>query len=93
MKIFISADNRGVAGSRLCRSRRRPGHADYDRARRLMTEEVNAVIEGALAGGASAILVNNNPRHDDQSVARFDPSRGPPAVGEAKAVERVRRSG
>ena len=58
MKVYISADIEGVAGV-VTAEQGRPGHGDYDRARRLMTEEVNAVIEGALAGGASDILVND----------------------------------
>ncbi|MBX8814654.1 M55 family metallopeptidase, partial [Ochrobactrum sp. MR34] len=37
-----------------------PGNPEYERARRLMTEEVNAAIEGALAGGAEYILVNDS---------------------------------
>ena len=34
--------------------------AEYNRFRRLMTAEANAAIEGALAAGASAVLVNDS---------------------------------
>ena len=59
MKIYVSADIEGVAGV-VSPEQGRPGNAEYERARRLMTEEVNAAIEGALAGGATAILVNDS---------------------------------
>jgi D-amino peptidase len=36
--------------------------AEYDRARLRMTREVNAAIEGALAGGADEVIVNDS--HD-----------------------------
>jgi D-amino peptidase len=59
MKIYISADIEGVAGV-VSFEQGRPGNTEYERARRLMTEEVNAAIEGALAGGATEILVNDS---------------------------------
>ena len=59
VKIYISADIEGVAGV-VSPEQCRPGNAEYERARRLMTEEVNAAIEGALTGGATAILVNDS---------------------------------
>ena len=59
MKIYISADIEGVAGI-VSFEQGRPGNAEYERARRLMTEEVNAAIEGALSGGATGILVNDS---------------------------------
>ncbi|MCW3473565.1 M55 family metallopeptidase [Limobrevibacterium gyesilva] len=59
MKIFISADIEGVAGV-VTPQHGQPGNAEYERARRLMTEEVNAAIAGAFDGGASAVLVNDS---------------------------------
>jgi len=56
MKIFISADIEGVAGV-VTPLQGQPGNGEYERARRLMTEEVNAAIDGAFAGGAEAVLV------------------------------------
>ena len=58
MKIYISADIEGVAGV-MTPQQGQPGNTEYERARRLMTEEVNAVIEGALDAGATEILVND----------------------------------
>lgn len=59
MKIFISADMEGVCGvthGAQCR----PTHPDYPRFRKLLTEEVNAAAEGAIAGGASDVVVNDS---------------------------------
>lgn len=59
MKIFISADIEGVAGV-VTPAQGTPGNPEYERARRLMTAEVNAAIEGAFDGGATAVLVNDS---------------------------------
>lgn len=59
MKIFISADIEGVAGVVHREHTARDGR-EHDRARMLMTEEVNACIEGALACGATEIVVNDS---------------------------------
>ena len=59
MRIFISADIEGVAGV-VVPSQGQPGNTEYERARRLMTEEVNAAIAGAFDGGATEVLVNDS---------------------------------
>jgi D-amino peptidase len=59
VKIFISADIEGVAGV-VTPLQGQPGNGEYERARRLMTEEVSAAIEGAFEGGADAVLVNDS---------------------------------
>jgi D-amino peptidase len=59
MKIFISADMEGTAGV-TDRDQVTQGAADYARFRRLMTEEVNAAILGALEAGAKEITVNDS---------------------------------
>jgi D-amino peptidase len=59
MKVYISADIEGVAGV-VTPEQGQPGNAEYERARRLMTEEVNAAVEGALSGGATQVLVNDS---------------------------------
>ena len=59
MKIYISSDIEGVAGV-VSPLQGTPGNPEYERARRLMTEEVNAAIEGAYAGGATEVLVNDS---------------------------------
>lgn len=59
MKIFISADIEGVAGV-VTTLQGQPGNPEYERARRLMTEEVNAAIAGAFDGGATEVVVNDS---------------------------------
>jgi D-amino peptidase len=59
MKIYISADIEGVAGV-VSPQQGQPGNTEYERARRLMTEEVSAAIDGAFAGGATEVLVNDS---------------------------------
>ncbi len=59
MKIYVSADIEGVAGV-VTPQQGTPGNGEWERARRLMTEEVNAAIAGAFDGGASDVLVNDS---------------------------------
>lgn len=59
MRVFISADMEGISGV-VASPQTEMGDKEYDRARKLMTAEVNAAIEGALAGGASKIVVNDS---------------------------------
>lgn len=59
MKIYISADMEGVCG--VVHSEQTDAtHAEYQRFRKLMTAEVNAAVEGAFAGGATQVLVNDS---------------------------------
>ena len=58
MKIFISADMEGVSGVTHF-AQCRPTHPDYGRFRRLLTQEVNAAVEGAVEGGATCVVVND----------------------------------
>jgi D-amino peptidase len=69
MKILISADMEGTAGI-VDRSHTaipdrggltgiQNNAAEYDWARRLMTEEVNAAVDGALEGGATEVWVTD----------------------------------
>jgi len=59
MNVLISVDIEGIAGV-FHPEQTRAGNGEYERARRQMTEEANAVIRGALAGGAQRILVNDS---------------------------------
>lgn len=56
MKILISADMEGITGVTTW-EQVTPGHPEYVRFRRLMTEDVNAAIRGAFLGGAQDIIV------------------------------------
>ena len=59
MKLFISVDMEGITGL--------PDHTfvdsnkhNYERARRIMTEEANAIIKSAFEKGAESVLVNDS---------------------------------
>ena len=58
MKVFISVDMEGITGvtvSQHCN----PSESDYQRFRKLMTQDTNAAIEGAIEAGATEVLVND----------------------------------
>jgi D-amino peptidase len=59
MKVFISSDIEGTAGIVDWQQVRGPG-TEYEIGRRLLTDEVNAAIDGAVAAGATALLVNDS---------------------------------
>lgn len=59
LKVFISVDMEGVAGVIHWEDVSRSGK-DYHLFRKLMTEETNAAIHGALAAGATEILVRDS---------------------------------
>lgn len=59
MKIYISADIEGISGV-VNRTQVTSNGYDYSRARKLMTDEVNAAVKGAKSAGASEILVNDS---------------------------------
>jgi D-amino peptidase len=59
LKIYISADMEGLAGA-VTSEQLGPSGFEYSRFREFMTAEVNAAIEGALAAGATEILVSDS---------------------------------
>lgn len=59
LKVFISVDMEGVGGVIHWEDVSRDGK-DYGLFRKLMTEETNAAVEGALAAGATEILVRDS---------------------------------
>jgi len=63
MRVYISVDMEGIAGV-VHESQTDPTTpafaAEYGRFRRLMTAEANAAVEGALAAGATRVLVNDS---------------------------------
>ena len=59
LKVFISVDMEGVTGVVNSDDASRSGK-DYDYFRQTMTREANAAIEGALAAGATEIIVRDS---------------------------------
>jgi D-amino peptidase len=58
MKVYISSDMEGTAGVVLWEQVLASG--DFERFRRIMTQEINAAVEGAVAAGAEAVVVNDS---------------------------------
>jgi D-amino peptidase len=58
MKVFIAVDMEGATGV-AHREHLLPGGNDYERARKWLTGDVNAAIEGAVAAGATEVFVND----------------------------------
>ena len=59
LKVYISVDMEGVSGV-VHRDHTGRDGKDYETARRLMTLEANAAVDGAYDAGASEVLVNDS---------------------------------
>lgn len=73
MKVFISTDFEGTAGI-VAWEQTLEGNPEYAHCRALLTAEVNAAIEGALAGGATEIVIND--AHHNMRNLRADELAG-----------------
>lgn len=71
--ILVAVDIEGVAG--VWRPEQtQAGNGDYERARRWMTQEADAAVRGAFAGGAGTVLVNDSHGHFGNLLAdEIDP--------------------
>jgi len=58
LKLFLSTDFEGTSGI-VAWEQIIEGNGEYEQGRHLLTNEVNAVIQGALNGGASEFVVND----------------------------------
>jgi D-amino peptidase len=58
MKLLIAVDMEGITGV-VSWNHVDPSHAEYQRFRRLMTQDVNAAVRGALEGGADEVVVSD----------------------------------
>jgi D-amino peptidase len=59
VKVYLSVDMEGIAGIAAAEPTRR-GDANYPASVELMVGETNAAIEGAFAGGATDVVVNDS---------------------------------
>jgi D-amino peptidase len=59
MKLFLSTDFEGVSGI-VAWEQIIEGNLEYEQGRRLLTDEVNAVISGALEAGAKEFVINDS---------------------------------
>lgn len=60
LRVYISADMEGIGGVSSEKNQSSPASADYEKFRRLMTQEVNAAISGAYDAGATEVLVSDS---------------------------------
>ena len=73
MKLLIAVDMEGITGV-VTWNHVDPSHAEYQRFRRLMTQDVNAAINGAALGGADEIVVTDGHWNSDNIlVEELDP--------------------
>jgi D-amino peptidase len=56
MKILIATDMEGITGVTTW-DQVTPGHAEYARFRKLMTEDVNAAVRGAFDAGVDEVII------------------------------------
>lgn len=61
MRVLVSVDMEGISGV-SGRNDVSPGAPAYERLRHRMTQEANAAVRGAFAGGADSVVVNDS--HD-----------------------------
>jgi D-amino peptidase len=66
LRVYISVDMEGIGGVGTS-AMTSPAGKDYATARRLMTDEINAVVAAIFAGGPAAVLVNDS--HGDHQNA------------------------
>jgi D-amino peptidase len=59
MNVYVSVDMEGVAGVAHLQQVMR-GSDEFERSRRLMTEEANAAVAGSFDGGATGVVVNDS---------------------------------
>ena len=74
MKVLISADMEGISGI-VDWEEVTPGTSEYaTRGRQLMTDDVNAAINGAFTGGADEVVVADGHWNGRNIlIARLDP--------------------
>ena len=73
MKIMLMTDLEGVAGVTNAVDWVEPDSRYYDKACRLLTEEVNAAVDGLFAGGAASVLVADGHGWGGIDVELLDP--------------------
>lgn len=71
MKIAILTDMEGVAGIMNFKDWCKPDGIYYEKGCRLMTEEVNACVDGLFEGGATEVIVSDD--HAGSNPGNIDP--------------------
>jgi len=71
MKVFVSVDMEGISGLVRWADVSASG-IDFARNRRLMTLDANAAVDGAFAGGATEVIVEENHGVEDLCILLMD---------------------
>ena len=58
MKIYVTVDMEGIGGIVIPEQVRRT-ETEYQRGRQLLTDEVNALVDGCIEGGATEVIVRD----------------------------------
>jgi len=69
-RILIVSDFEGVCGINNAEEQLLPGQRRYEESRRLLTGEINAAVEGALAAGAGEVVIWDG--HDGSRTLSVD---------------------
>ena len=86
MRLYVQTDLEGVAGVVSFDEHTGPAGRYYDMARRLLSGEINAAIDGALAAGVTDVVVNDGHGpggidyetiHDDAALRQGRPRKSP----------------
>lgn len=85
MKIYISADIEGIWGV-VSKSHVINSGNDYERARRLMTNEINIAVEEAFKNGVQEIIINDSHGTMDNIIIEDLNSRAKLISGQPKAL-------
>ncbi len=67
LKVYISADMEGIGGVSTWQIQAGSQGREYEKFRRVMTQEVNAAIAGAFDAGATEVLVSDS-HGDGQNI-------------------------
>ena len=67
LKVYISADMEGIGGVSTWQIQAGSQGREYEKFRKLMTQEVNAAIAGAYDAGATEVLVSDS-HADGQNI-------------------------
>jgi D-amino peptidase len=73
MKLLIAVDMEGISGVTTW-DQVTPGHAEWQRFRKIMTAEVNAAVAGAFQGGADEVVISDGHWNGDNIlIEELDP--------------------
>jgi D-amino peptidase len=86
MRIYVSADMEGIAGVTSRELHLVPEGSQFQQARVLMTEEVNAAVGAAFAAGATYVMVNDSHGHMNNLIPDLLDPRAELAQGHPKPL-------